>query len=641
MLAALALAGLTVSTAGSAGAQQVAISGPQVKFQTFTMNLSTDAPPDLNESSQSPNNPFLDYRLSVRFTAPDGHTYDVPGYYDGGNTWEAKFTPTKGGTWSYLINFDSGPRIALDPKLDDGTSLSPDGQSGTIVIAPRDPSAPGFLKHGILKREPGKFHYRFNDGTYFVKTGVNSPEDWLGYAGFDGGRPGGGTYGVKDFSAHIKHWEFDPDTPRFNGTPGDPEGKGIGGAINYLASKGINSIYFLPMNIGGDTRNTSPYLKVRNWDGNADEAPNPDMCLTNDTRPYNDDRHFDLSKLDQWEQFFTYVQSKGIMLHFVLGEAEGGNKCELDGATLGTERKLFYREMIARFGHHQTVQWNISEEYNYKLPISVTEIKRWAGYIAKVDSYDHPVAVHNYGDPDTAFDGIYGSTKFEALSVQVMGVGPAGGPDGENGLELEDQRERVAAAGRITPVGMDELETMHPTSILAGRAGDQRRNILWPTLLSGGNLEWYSSSEYGNPTGCTSDCKDPDDLALQDFTRYEDYYTYAGYAQRFMAQIPFQNMVPDDGLLSGESAPTVGGATYGGQVYRHQDKSVYAIYLPEDDSTGILDMTGATGDYALRWFNPRTGMFEGETRTVTAGPGVPLGPPPVDSTDWVALFEKP
>lgn len=40
-------------------------------------------------------------QFSARFTAPDGTTYDVPGFWDGGQTWRLRFAPTKPGKWSY------------------------------------------------------------------------------------------------------------------------------------------------------------------------------------------------------------------------------------------------------------------------------------------------------------------------------------------------------------------------------------------------------------------------------------------------------------------------------------------------------------------------------------------------------------
>ena len=56
-------------------------------------------------------------------------------------------------------------------------------------------------------------------------------------------------------------------------------------------------------------------------------------------------------------------------LHFVLNESEEANKRELDNGELGVERMLYYRELIARFGHHLSLQWNLCEEYNLGLDL--------------------------------------------------------------------------------------------------------------------------------------------------------------------------------------------------------------------------------------------------------------------------------
>jgi hypothetical protein len=59
--------------------------------------------PNASETTASPNNPFLDYRLNVTFTGPSGQKYVVPGFFDGdgngggtGNVWRARFAPDQG-----------------------------------------------------------------------------------------------------------------------------------------------------------------------------------------------------------------------------------------------------------------------------------------------------------------------------------------------------------------------------------------------------------------------------------------------------------------------------------------------------------------------------------------------------------------
>jgi hypothetical protein len=97
--------------------------------------------------------------------------------------------------------------------------------------------------------------------------------------------------------------------------------------------------------------------------------------------------------------------------------------------------------------------------------------------------------------------------------------------------------------------------------------------------------------------------------------------------------LPFWEMQPADELLSGES-PDFGG----GQVFAKAGQA-YAIYLPTASNTGTLDLSGSFGTFALDWFNPRTGQFEGSAQIIGGG-AAPLGAPPSSaSEDWVALLK--
>ncbi len=64
----------------------------------------------------------------------------------------------------------------------------------------------------------------------------------------------------------------------------------------------------------------------------------------------------------------------------------------------------------------------------------------------------------------------------------------------------------------------------------------------------------------------------------------------------------------------------------------------YAIYLPNASDSGNLHVYGIDGQLFLRWFNPRSGQFEGSESRLTGDGDVALGQPPSASVqDWVAL----
>lgn len=153
-----------------------------------------DSPEKFGELDDQPN-PFLDFRVQVRFDGPSGQTYDVPGYFDGdgaggdvGNVWQAKFTPDEAGEWTYVVSFRQGPGVAVSLDANAGAAPTSDGQGGTLNVAQRDPQSPGFLKYGRLEYVGG--HYlKFRDGPYWIRGGADSPENFLAYAGFDNTPP--------------------------------------------------------------------------------------------------------------------------------------------------------------------------------------------------------------------------------------------------------------------------------------------------------------------------------------------------------------------------------------------------------------------------------------------------------------------
>ena len=159
----------------------------------------------------------------------------------------------------------------------------------------------------------------------------------------------------------MKHFVTNSDPTWKNG-----KGKGIIGAINYLSNQGMNSFSFLTMNIAGDDENVYPYISS------------------------TEVLRMDVSKLAQWEIVFEHADKVGMFLHFKLSEQE--NDQLLDNGSLGKSRMLYYRELIARFGHHLALCWNLSEEITNTIP----QIRQFSDYIKRVDPYTHIVVTHTF-----------------------------------------------------------------------------------------------------------------------------------------------------------------------------------------------------------------------------------------------------
>ncbi|OHB74267.1 MAG: hypothetical protein A2Z25_03180 [Planctomycetes bacterium RBG_16_55_9] len=560
--------------------------------------------PAASETDESPN-PFLDYRLNVAFSGPGGRNYSVPGFFAGdghgggeGNVWLAHFTPDAAGRWSFKASFRKGKEVAVSLEPDAGEAAIPDGQEGAFSVTNADPNAPGFLSKGKLAYAPGQFYLKTSgDNKYWIKGGTDSPEDFLAYDGFDNTRSGS-NFAVKKYAGHVRDWR-----------PGDPDwdqgrGKAIIGAINYLAEQHVNLIYFLPMNIGGDGQNVWPFAGTINPAGD----------------PANDNTHYDLSKLHQWQIVFSHAQAKGIVLHFVFNEAEKNNKLELGGKDLTSERKLFYREILARFGHHNALIWNLCEEYNIGgLDLGPQSVKEFAAYVAQLDPYDHPITVHHAQDPVEAWKPFLGDKLFSITSLQI----------GRKDIEpvVETFRKLTRDTGRAIPIAVDEftVTTNGKAWIPVDDSVTLRKEKLWPAYLSGGQVEFILA----------------DLLDTQDFRKYEDLWKDIWYARNFMeVHLPFWEMESADDLLTGESVYRGKTSTHDGQVFAKRGEC-YAIYLPTAKETGVLDLTGAKGQFRKQWYNPRTGQFDGTRENLTGGQKVQIGPAPGSpDEDWVVLVKK-
>jgi hypothetical protein len=231
-------------------------------------------------------------------------------------------------------------------------------------------------------------------------------------------------------------------------------------------------------------------------------------------------------------------------------------------------------------------------------------------------------------DPLEALQFTFGDERFGMTSIQL----------GQKRIDTltEAFREATRKAGRPLPISMDEFTVdrgQEKGHIPVDDAEGHRKEKLWPTYLSGGMVEFILEDLLE-----TDSFKTPDRAALWDYTRY---------ARQFMEEhLPFWEMQPADKLVRGAAEITAtlnrGAKKYamGAQVFAKQGE-VYAIYLPKADPSGAIDLTDAEGPMQLRWYNPRTGRFEGGAKTIRGGSAVPLGAPPsAPDQDWAVLIQS-
>ncbi len=613
------LACLIISTLAAFSSFAAEVAGTLETWHKITLSFEG---PETAETATP--NPFTDYRLEVTFEKKGGGTsYTVPGYYaaDGnaaetgaaqGNVWRAHFAADQAGLWNYRVSFRKGSGIAVSDAS--GTSAGyMDGDTGSLQITKTSKSAPDLRAKGRLQ-VVGEHYQRFAEtGEYFLKCGADAPENLLAYDDIDA------TPNVSDFrknwAPHLQDYSSDADDLLWG--PGQNKGKALLGAINYLASKGMNVFSFLTFNIDGDDHNVYPYLLSGNEDAYiAYAADHKGKDATSWDDFFHHDR-FDCSKMDQWERVFEYGDRKGMYLHFKTSEAE--NCFKMDGGNLGPERKLYYRELIARYGHHLALNWNIGEESTQ----SSAQIKACAKYLASQDPYDHQIVLHTHGkdeDHEKHYRPLLGdASDLTGLSVQT------------NQPDFHRVHGAVAkwvkassASGKKWIVACDEpgdaqhslvTDAEDPTHDTA------RKNALWGTLMAGGaGVEWYFG--YKHPES---------DLTCQNWRSRDKMWDQCLYALNFFRDqdIPFWEMANDNALSSHDDSYCFA-----------NPGEVYVLYLKNGGETK-LDLSTAKGKFKATWYNPRTGEYARKTQTLKGGAQVSLGSPPSDENqDWAILVRR-
>jgi hypothetical protein len=561
---------------------QVTQTGDLKKWHAVT--LTFDGP---SASESGTPNPFTDYRMNVTFSQGSTSLL-VPGFFaaDGnaansgatsGTKWRVHFAPPSTGVWNYTVSFRQGTNIAASTNVSDGTAVTPiDGVSGSITIANTDKGGRDFRGKGML-RYVGKHYPQFDNGEYFIKVGPGDPENFLGYSDFD--NTPSGSYGIHSYNAHVGNWQT--GDPLWGGT----RGKGIVGVVNYLTGLGVNTLYFI-LWCGGDSKNVYPWTGATNY------------------------LQYDCSKCDQWDIVFSHMTARGMHLHAFFNEEECDMRLD-GGGDLGIQHKVYYREMIARFGHQNALTWDLGEEISIAPGPSSAQLKNYCDYIKQIDPYDHQIGAHP-GPISSLYTPLLAYPTFDCADMQT------GGSLDEVHPATIEWVDKSAAAGHKWLVSNDEQggsgQGVDPN---AGRMDEYRKKVLWANLTAGGwGVEYYLG-----PEGLTTD----------DWTGYAQAWREEGYAASFFkSNVRFQDMVHSDNLVGA------------GNWCLGLKDTMYVVYLPNGGATN-LNLTGVTGTYSVKWFDPRNGgaLANGTVQTVNGGGPVSIGQASGNTaSDWAALITR-
>jgi hypothetical protein len=355
--------------------------------------------------------------------------------------------------------------------------------------------------------------------------------------------------------------------------------------------------------------------------------------------------HYDCSKLDQWGVVFDHATTQGLYLHFKLQENEidddrrgqQGNITpvpeSLDGGKLGPERKLYCRELIARFAHNLALNWNLGEENTQ----STQEINDMVNYLRKVDPYQHHVVIHTFpNQQDKVYTPLLGNqSQLTGASLQnewkqthqrtlkwVTESAAAGKP-----WVVANDEQGSAATGAPPDPGYQGYDNKDKQGKPVHTIDDIRKATLWGNLMAGGaGVEYYFG--YQLPEN---------DLVCEDWRSRDKSWDYARIALEFFAanQIPFWEMKNANALIGNTASDN-------SKYCLAKPGEVYLVYLAEGGTTD-LDLSGTSGSFNVKWFNPRAGgkLVDGSVKSVKGGGKAALGNPPADaSEDWLVVVRR-
>ncbi|WP_298967009.1 DUF5060 domain-containing protein [uncultured Roseibium sp.] len=589
------------------------------------VSIVLDGPQAKEEAST-----FRDMRLDVTFTNKDtGEQIVVPGFFaaDGnaaetgateGTKWQVNFTPASAGNWTYEASFREGKNVAASTDLNAGTPVAGFQEiGGSFEVAEGDGKGDRFSDKGIILQDEGTHYLQFQgDGDYFIKGGPGVPENFLAYDGFDNTKVTGvknSNTGRHDFDNHLKDAKGDE-------LLWDERGSEIYGAVNYLSDQKLNTLYIMTNTVGGDGRDVSPWVNPKTYDvaKNVSDIDKAGHGLTRD-----DFTTYDVSKLAQWERVFDHMDAKNIYKNILLQEIEndqllnGGTKLSPD-AELTVERLVYLREMIARFGHNNGLQWNLGEETSN----SEKELEAMATYIKAVDPYDHVIVVHTLPrDTDRVYDALYDHAPMDGASFQTRA----------QNIRSETLESRRESEENNNPWILSWDEDSSSNSLVGRNDNDSDlkneqnlREGLWGHLTANGSgANWYLRQEGGHSL----------DQNFDDFRGFESLWNWTAAATEFFNEyIPFHNMADLDDLTPNKK-----------DFVFVEEGAHYVSYLPFGEADSVqFDLESQSGEtFNVYWYNPREGGSLVSAGKVDGGEVVDIGQPPKDvGKDWVVYLRN-
>ena len=218
----------------------------------------------------------------------------------------------------------------------------------------------------------------------------------------------------------------------------------------------------------------------------------------------------------------------------------------LDCGDTGRERRLYIRELVARYGYELALNWNLGEENTQ----TTVQHRSMIQFIHDVDPYDHHVVLHTFPNlQEEIYQPLLGQTYLTGLSLQnawnathqqtarwVRGSAAAGMP-----WVVANDEQGSASTGVPPDPGYPGFTGKDNQGNPVQSLHDIRKLTLWGNLMAGGGgVEYYFG--YVLPDN---------DLTMESFRSRDKSWDYARIALNFFRseKIPFWDMTSADGLV--------------------------------------------------------------------------------------------
>ncbi len=318
--------------------------------------------------------------------------------------------------------------------------------------------------------------------------------------------------------------------------------------------------------------------------------------------PGFDLRRFNIEHWQKYERLLKYARERDMIVSVIL--YIGGQVLPTPFEADSEEERLYYRYAVARLAAFSNVTWDLGNEYNFH-----RKAPDWADRMGQMvkewDPYDHLTSAHNV---------THRTPKSTWLDMQLIQRWDSG-----QTAYMLSQRAEQERTGYIIPqineeYGYEDLWEKYPGQ----RAAETRRKDAWEIYMAGCYQTTGESARQGtgvppNTGGGWVNGRGDDTMTM--LLGY-------GHIVDFFTAFDWWNCQP------------LGEAVEGPASCLGKPGQLYILYFREG---GRANVQLTDHQYRGRWFNPRTGRWEGACQG--SSPGWTTPPTP-DDNDWILWLER-